>query len=170
MIETPLTEVLVSLGGNVGDIRATLDRAVALFCDGVAVRLVARSADYMTPPWGVIDQPPFVNLALVAETGLAPRALLERALAVEARLGRDRTRALRWGPRPVDIDLIAYGDVSLDEPDLHLPHPRLKERAFVLVPLAEIAPDRIIGGLSISAMLGAIDTGGIERLPPRPDT
>ncbi|MFY0100226.1 2-amino-4-hydroxy-6-hydroxymethyldihydropteridine diphosphokinase, partial [Acinetobacter baumannii] len=77
---------------------------------------------------------------LVVETGLAPRALLERALAVEARLGRDRTQGRRWGPRPVDIDLIAYGDVSLDEPDLHLPHPRLKERAFVLVPLAEIAP------------------------------
>ncbi|MGL4286474.1 MAG: 2-amino-4-hydroxy-6-hydroxymethyldihydropteridine diphosphokinase [Phreatobacter sp.] len=163
-----MAEALISLGGNVGDIRATLDRAVALFCDGVAIRLVARSADYLTPPWGVTDQPPFVNLGLVVETGLAPRALLERALAVEARLGRDRTQGRRWGPRPVDIDLIAYGDVSLDEPDLHLPHPRLKERAFVLVPLAEIAPDRVVGGLSIRAMRDAVDTSGIERLP-RPE-
>ncbi|MBN8940030.1 MAG: 2-amino-4-hydroxy-6-hydroxymethyldihydropteridine diphosphokinase [Rhizobiales bacterium] len=162
-----MTEALISLGGNIGDIRATLDRAVALFCDGTAVRLVARSSDYQTPPWGVTDQPPFVNLGLVVETGLAPRALLERALAVEAQLGRDRSRALRWGPRPVDIDLIAYGDVSLDEPDLHLPHPRLQERAFVLVPLAEIAPDRVVGSHSIKAMLDAIDAGGIVRLPPR---
>ncbi|QCI66491.1 2-amino-4-hydroxy-6-hydroxymethyldihydropteridine diphosphokinase [Phreatobacter stygius] len=167
-----MTEALVSLGGNVGDVRATLDRAVQLFCDGVEVRLVARSSDYMTPPWGVTDQPAFVNLCLVVKTALSPRRLLERALAVEATLGRDRARALRWGPRPVDIDLIAYGDVSLDEPDLHLPHPRLRERAFVLVPLAEIAPDRIIDGVSVGAMLGGIDAGGIdaggiERLPPR---
>ncbi|MCZ0733768.1 2-amino-4-hydroxy-6-hydroxymethyldihydropteridine diphosphokinase [Phreatobacter sp. AB_2022a] len=160
-------DALISLGGNIGDVRATLDRAVDLFCDGIAVRLKARSADYATPPWGVTDQPPFVNLALSVDTTLGPRGLLERALAVEARLGRERARSRRWGPRPVDIDIIAYGDVSLDEPDLHLPHPRLGERAFVLVPLAEIVPNRLIGGRRVGDLAREIDAAGIERLPAR---
>jgi 2-amino-4-hydroxy-6-hydroxymethyldihydropteridine diphosphokinase len=162
-------EALISLGGNVGDVRRTLDEAVALFCDGEDVRLVARSSDYRTPPWGVTDQPAFVNLALVVATRLSPRRLLERALAVEARLGRDRAQGLRWGPRPVDIDLIAYDQAVVDEPDLHLPHPRLAERGFVLAPLAEIAPDRLIGGTRIAELLSRIDAAGIEKLAPRDD-
>lgn len=160
-------DALISLGGNIGDVRATLDRAVDLFCDGIAVRLKARSADYATPPWGVTDQPPFVNLALSVDTTLSPRGLLERALAVEARLGRERARSQRWGPRPVDIDIIAYGDICIDEPDLHLPHPRLRERGFVLVPLAEIVPERVIGGRRVEDLVKAIDVVGIERLPAR---
>lgn len=162
-----MPEALIALGGNVGDARATLDRAVLLFCDGIAVRLLARSADYRTPPWGVEDQPSFVNLCLAVATELTPRALLDRAHAVERQLGRDRARERRWGPRTVDIDLIAYGDVTLDEPDLILPHRRLFERAFVLVPLAEIAPDRIIAGRRIRDALAAVDATGIERLPAR---
>jgi 2-amino-4-hydroxy-6-hydroxymethyldihydropteridine diphosphokinase len=162
-----MAEALIALGGNVGDARATLDRAVMLFCDGAAVRLIARSSEYRTPPWGVEDQPPFVNLCLVVETALAPRALLERAHAVERQLGRDRAREQRWGPRTVDIDLIAYDDVVLDDPDLVLPHPRLFERAFVLVPLCEIAPDRVIAGRRFADALADLDASGIERLPPR---
>jgi len=162
-----MSEALLALGGNVGDARSTLDRAVALLCDGKAVRLIARSSDYRTPPWGVTDQAPFVNLCLVAATELSPRALLERALAVEGRLGRDRGRERRWGPRPVDIDLLAYDDMSLNEPDLVLPHPRLFERAFVLVPLAEIAPERVIAGTRVADALARIDASGIERLVPR---
>ncbi len=162
-----MAEALVALGGNVGDVRATLDRAVALFCDGTDVVLIARSSDYRTPPWGVEDQPPFVNLCILVETALAPRPLLARAHAVERRLGRDRAREQRWGPRTVDIDLIAYDDVTLDEPDLILPHPRMFERAFVLVPLAEIAPDRVIAGRRIRDALAALDAAGIEKLPPR---
>jgi 2-amino-4-hydroxy-6-hydroxymethyldihydropteridine diphosphokinase len=160
-----MAEALVALGGNVGDVRATLDRAVAMLCDGRRVRLIARSSDYRTPPWGVTDQPAFVNLGLLIETALSPRALLARALEVEAALGRDRTKARRWGPRTVDIDLIAYDDISVDEPDLTLPHPRALERAFVLAPLAEIAPDRMIAGVNISDALARLDRGGIERLP-----
>ena len=160
-----MAEALVALGGNVGDVRATLDRAVAMLCDGRRVRLIARSSDYRTPPWGVTDQPDFVNLGLLIETALSPRALLARALEVEAALGRDRTKAPRWGPRTVDIDLIAYDDISVDEPDLTLPHPRALERAFVLAPLAEIAPDRMIAGVNISDALARLDRGGIERLP-----
>ncbi|AVO44001.1 2-amino-4-hydroxy-6-hydroxymethyldihydropteridine diphosphokinase [Phreatobacter cathodiphilus] len=163
-----MAEALIGLGGNVGDVRETLDRAVAAFCDGTAVRLLARSADYETPPWGVTDQPAFVNLCLRIATDLPPRELLKRALAVEASLGRDRATGRRWGPRPVDIDILAYDDVVLDEPDLHLPHPRMTDRAFVLVPLAEIAPDWVVGGVRVGDLAARIDSAGVTRLPDRP--
>jgi len=162
-----MAEALLALGGNVGDVRGTLRRAIAVLCDGVEVRLLARSSDYRTPPWGVEDQPPFINLCIQVATGLAPRDLLARALRVERAFGRDRANEQRWGPRPLDIDLIAYDDVTLDGPDLILPHPRLFERAFVLVPLAEIAPDRRIAGVRIADALTRVDAAGIERLPKR---
>jgi len=162
-----MADALLALGGNVGDARATLDRAVALMCDGAAVRLTARSSDYSTPPWGVEDQAPFVNLCLAVATELSPHALLARALAVERALGRDRAHEQRWGPRPVDIDILAYDDLRLDESGLTLPHPRLFERAFVLVPLAEIAPERMIAGVRVRDALARVDAGGIERLLPR---
>src|SRR5438552_4740198 len=162
-----MAEALLGFGGNVGDVRMTLDKAVALFADNKDIILRARSSDYATPPWGVTDQPPFINLAIQIETLLTPRALLERALEVERALGRDRARETRWGPRTIDIDLIAYDDLVRDEPDLILPHPRLFERAFVLVPLAEIAPDRVIAGRNIKDALAGIDAAGIARLPPR---
>ena len=105
-----------------------------LFCDGDAVKLVARSSDYRTPPWGFKYQPPFINLCIVVETTLTPRDLLARAQAVELQLGRDRAHEKRWGPRTADIDIIAYGDLTVDELGLTVPHPRLFERAFVLLP------------------------------------
>jgi 2-amino-4-hydroxy-6-hydroxymethyldihydropteridine diphosphokinase len=159
-----MTEALIGLGGNVGDVRTTLNAAIDRLCDGVEVRLVARSSDYRTPPWGVTDQAPFVNACIAVDTTLAPAALLARALAVERALGRKRTREQRWGPRTIDIDLLAYDDAVVARPDLVLPHPRLFERAFVLVPLAEIAPDRVIKGMSIRDALARIDVAGIERL------
>ncbi len=162
-----MTEALLALGGNVGEVRATLDRAVALLCDGEAVRLLARSADYRTPPWGVKEQPPFVNLCIAVATTLSPQALFARAQAVERALGREREHERRWGPRPIDIDLLSYDDLVLATPELTLPHPRLFERAFVLVPLAEIAPDRVIAGLRVGDALAKVDQTGIERLPPR---
>lgn len=162
-----MAEVLLGLGGNVGDVRATLDEAVALFADGKDVVLLARSSDYRTPPWGVADQPPFINLAVAVETGLSPRALLERALNVERALDRDRSREQRWGPRTIDIDLLVYDDLQVDEPGLTLPHPRLFERAFVLVPLSEIMPDRLIAGRKLKDALAQLDASGIEKLPPR---
>ena len=162
-----MAEALLALGGNIGDARATLDRAVTLLCDGKAVRLIARSSDYRTPPWGMEDQAPFINLCLVVKTELSPQALLRRGLEVERALGRDRSREQRWGPRPVDIDILAYDDVSVSEPDLTLPHPLVFERAFVLLPLSEIAPDRTIAGVRVRDALARIDATGIERLPPR---
>ncbi len=162
-----MTDALLALGGNVGDSRAILDRAIALLCDGKEVRLTARSADYRTPPWGFKYQPPFINLCIAVETTLEPRDLLARAQDVELRLGRDRAHEKRNGPRTADIDILAYDDVTLATPNLTLPHPRLFERPFVLVPLNEIAGDRVIAGRKISEALAGLDTSGIERLPPR---
>jgi 2-amino-4-hydroxy-6-hydroxymethyldihydropteridine diphosphokinase len=161
-----MAEALVGLGGNVGDVRATLARAIAALCDGEEVRLLTRSADYRTPPWGVEDQPAFVNACIAVETRLPPRALLARAQAIELVLGRARVKEQRWGPRPIDIDLIAYDDLTVDEPDLELPHPRLFDRAFVLVPLMEIAPDRMIAGRRVRELVTRVDAAGVEKLPP----
>jgi len=163
-----MTEALLALGGNVGNSRAILDRAVQLLCDRPDVRLTARSSDYATPPWGFKYQPPFINLCIAVETTLSPRDLLARAQEVELRLGRDRAHEKRWGPRTADIDIIAYGDLNVDEPGLILPHPRLFERAFVLKPLAEIAGDRVIAGQILREALAKVDSAGIERLPPLP--
>jgi 2-amino-4-hydroxy-6-hydroxymethyldihydropteridine diphosphokinase len=162
-----MAEALIALGGNVGDVRETFDRALTMLCDGDAVRLVARSSDYATPPWGVTDQPPFVNCCASVETRLTPQALLARAQATERAFGRDRANEQRWGPRTLDIDLIDYDDVTMDEPDLTLPHPRLFERAFVLIPLVEIAPGRMIAGVRLKDALAKIDASGITKLPRR---
>ena len=162
-----MAQALLGLGGNLGDVRTTLERAVAALCDGREVQLVARSSDYRTPPWGVTDQPPFINIAIAVETTLTPRLLLDRALRVEAMFGRDRTRELRWGPRILDIDIIAFEALEIEGCGLTLPHPHLFERAFVLAPLAEIVPDRKIKGITIEQALARLDPGGIEKLPPR---
>jgi|SRR5437763_5443517 len=161
-----MAEVLLGLGGNVGEVRATLDRAVELLCE--AGKLRAQSSDFRTPPWGVEDQPAFINRCALIEIELSPRALLSRALAVERTLGRDRSRERRWGPRPIDIDLLSYDDLVMDEPGLTLPHPHWAERAFVVVPLAEIVPEGVIGGVAVRDALARLDTRGIERLPERP--
>ena len=166
MAERP-AEALLALGGNVGDVRATLEQAIGRLCDGKSVHLTARSSDYLTPPWGVVDQPPFVNCAIAVSTTLEPRALLSRAQVVEAFFGRDRTKETKWGPRTLDIDLLVYEDVVLTTPELTLPHPRLLERAFVLLPLADIAPDRVIAGRRIKEALAKVQLTGIVELPPR---
>ncbi len=163
-----MAEATLSLGANVGPVRDTLDRAVKLLCDGESVRLLARSSDYRSPPWGVSDQPPFVNLCLIVATALSPRALLARTQEIEAALGRNRASERHWGPRVIDIDIVAYDNLVIAEPDFALPHPFALERAFVLVPLEEISPDRSIGGVSVREALARLDRTRLERLPPRP--
>ncbi len=162
-----MTAAWLALGGNVGDSRTILERAVMLLCDGVTVRLTARSSDYRTPPWGFKYQPPFINLCIAVETTLGPRELLAHAQAVELQLGRDRAHEKRWGPRTADIDIIAFDNLTIRELGLTVPHPRLFERAFVLLPLAEIAPDLAIGGRTVREVAASVDPAGIERLPPR---
>jgi 2-amino-4-hydroxy-6-hydroxymethyldihydropteridine diphosphokinase len=159
-----MTTAWLSLGSNVGDSRALVDRAVAMLCEGPEVQLLARSSDYRTPPWGVTEQPPFINLCIAVDTTLSPHNLLAHAQAVERALGRDRDKEQRWGPRRIDIDIIAYDDLAIAQQDLIVPHSRLFERAFVLVPLAEIAPDLQIWGTRIADAAAMIDRTGIERL------
>jgi len=160
-----MANALIALGGNVGNVRATFPKAIATICDMAQASLLARSSDYATPPWGEEDQPRFVNACIEIETSLDPHALLVVLHRVEQKFGRDRAKERRWGPRALDLDLIAYDKVAIDEPDLTLPHPRLFERAFVLVPLAEIAPDRVIRGRRVAEALADLSTEGIERLP-----
>src|SRR5271167_1105848 len=103
-----MAEAFVAFGGNVGHVRSTFDRAVAMLCNGVETVLVSRSSDYRTPPWGITDQPPFINAVIAVTTKLAPHALFARMIDVERALGRDRNDEQRWGPRRIDLDLLAY--------------------------------------------------------------
>jgi 2-amino-4-hydroxy-6-hydroxymethyldihydropteridine diphosphokinase len=160
-----MADVLIALGGNIGDVRETFRKAIANILGMTQAALLARSSDYATAPWGNEQQPRFINACIEIETGLDPHALLFALHRIEQKFGRDRSREQRWGPRTLDLDLIAYDDVSLQTPELTLPHPRLFERAFVLVPLVEIAPDRLIAGRSIAAALAQLPAPGIERLP-----
>lgn len=159
-----MPRAFVAFGGNVGDARDTIARGIAQFCDGDRVRLIARSSDYKTPPWGKTDQAAFINACIAIDTALTPLGLLDRAHEIERAFGRDRHKEEHWGPRSLDIDLLTYGEETLDDPRLTLPHPRLFERAFVLVPLSEIAPDAVIAGRSLREVLAGLDQGGIERL------
>jgi 2-amino-4-hydroxy-6-hydroxymethyldihydropteridine diphosphokinase len=166
MAEPAAARAFLAFGSNLGDSRALVARAIAMLTQTPDISLLARSSDYRTAPWGVTDQPAFINACAVVDTTLDPHALLGRAHAVERALGRDRARETRWGPRTADIDIIAIDGVTLNAPDLTLPHPRLFERAFVLKPLAEIAGDLVIAGRSIRDAAAQIDATGIERLPP----
>jgi 2-amino-4-hydroxy-6-hydroxymethyldihydropteridine diphosphokinase len=163
-VAAAVAEALIALGGNIGDVASTFERAIAMLCDGDEVRLTARSSNYQTPPWGVADQPAFVNAVIAVETALSPHALLRRAQECERALGRDRNRQRRWGPRTLDLDLLAYDDLAVDDAVLTLPHPRLFERAFVLVPLAEIAAERMIAGTRVRDALARVDTSGVVKL------
>jgi len=159
-----MASAIIALGGNVGDVRDTFRKAIANVCGMTQAALIARSSDYATPPWGEEEQDRFINACIEIETALDPHALLFTLHKIEKKFGRDRSKETRWGPRTLDLDLIAYDDVKLDKPELTLPHPRLFERAFVLVPLAEIAPDRKIAGKTVRAALADVSTAGIERL------
>jgi 2-amino-4-hydroxy-6-hydroxymethyldihydropteridine diphosphokinase len=160
-----MADVLIALGGNVGDVRATFQKAISNICGMTQAALLARSSDYATPPWGDEAQADFINACIEIDTSLDPHALLFTLHKIEKKFGRDRARETRWGPRTLDLDLIAYDDVKIDKPELTLPHPRLFERAFVLVPLAEIVPDRLIAGRSVKAALAHLSAEGILRLP-----
>ena len=146
----------VGLGANLGPREITLLRAVDLLAatDGVEVRAVSQLRE--TEPVGVVEQPLFLNGAVALDTSLSPRELLDRLLEIERGLGR--VRDVRWGPRVVDLDLLVYGDLQIDEPGLRVPHPRLYERRFVLEPLAELDPDLEIPGYGLmSELLAALD-------------
>lgn len=160
-----MAEALIMLGGNVGEVRTTFRRAIPLLCGMTQGALLARSSDYLTPPWGDEAQPPFINACIAIDTALDPHALLFTMHKIERKLGRDRASETRWGPRTLDLDLLAYDDAELNKPELTLPHPRMFERPFVLVPLAEIAPDRPIAGRTPREALAKLSADGIVKLP-----
>jgi len=129
----------VGLGGNIGDREFYLQRALELLGAEPGIEVVAVSSFRETEPVGYLDQPPFLNAACAVQTNLRPRELLERLLAVERALGRERTGP-RFGPRAIDLDLLLYGEEVVEEAGLAVPHPRLEERRFALEPLAELDP------------------------------
>lgn len=144
----------LGLGSNQGDRAQMLARALDLL-PGPGVRIVTRSRVYESPPWGVTDQPWFLNQVIEAWTTLPPHELLARCREVEQALGR--VRVMRWGPRTIDVDILLYGDLVMATPDLMIPHPELRRRAFVLVPLAELAPTlRLPTGEAVAALVEAL--------------
>jgi 2-amino-4-hydroxy-6-hydroxymethyldihydropteridine diphosphokinase len=160
-----MAEVFVALGSNLGDRERNLTAARdALGRDALGIERV--SSIYETEPWGAANQGRYLNQVVRGRTQLAPRALLTTLLEIERALGRDRTHAKRFGPRVIDLDILFFEGAALNEPDLQIPHPRMMERAFVLVPLAEIAPDLAVGGVRVADALATLDRSGVVALRP----
>ncbi len=152
-----MTRAYVGLGANLGAREETIRRAIELLGREDEVDVVAVSRVRETDPVGVIDQPRFLNGAVVVDTALAPRDLLDVLLRIERQLGRVRD-GTRWGPRTIDLDLLVYGDEEIDQPGLTIPHPRLGERRFALEPLAEVDPELVIPGLGrVSELVTHLD-------------
>ena len=153
------TNAAIALGANLGDREETIDRAIGMIGALTGTRVFDRSSLIETAPVGPIDQPEYLNAAVTVETSLDARTLLAGLLGIEKTLGRDREREQRWGPRAIDLDVVLFGDLIIDEPNLTIPHARMHERAFVLGPLAEIAPDWIHPRMArrVDELLAALD-------------
>jgi len=162
----PPVRAYVGLGSNLGDSAGILAEAIFALDELPQTSVRAESALYRTPAWGRTDQPDFINAVVELQTRLVPEVLLQQLLLLERRFGRERRDGERWGPRELDLDLLLHGDAVLDEPGLHVPHPRIRERAFVLVPLAEIAPNLDVPGMGrVADLLAAVASDGIRALP-----
>ena len=158
-------DIALGLGGNVGDAPGAIAEALRVLASRETIRLGRVSGIYRTPPWGPVPQADFANACALAQTTLDPRALLNEVKAVETLLGREP--GIRWGPRRIDIDILFYAGLSVEAPDLVIPHESLFERAFVLVPLAEIGPDLVIGGKRVADAAAAIASEGVTRWEAR---
>ncbi len=159
-----MTLAYVGLGSNLDDPQQQVYCAIAALNDLPSTRLSRQSSLYRSAPWGIVDQPDFINAVAELETDLEAAELLEQLLELETRLGRLRDGS-RWGPRRIDLDLLVHGDEAATSPGLQLPHPRIGERAFVLMPLAELAPDLELAGIGvISEQLRHIDTSQCTRI------
>lgn len=159
-------DAILGLGSNVGDKVANIERALDLLAAKSDIRLVKRSKLYRSAPWGVLDQDWFVNACATIATSLGPRALLDRCQSIEGEMRRVRDK--RWGPRIIDVDILAYRDETVRDPDLELPHPRIAERAFVLAPLRDVAPDFKLRGQDIDELLSAVDARDVVALESKP--
>jgi 2-amino-4-hydroxy-6-hydroxymethyldihydropteridine diphosphokinase len=154
----------LGLGSNLGDRRQHLAEAVRRLYAGPALQVVKVSSVYESSPVGVTTQPDFLNLAAQVTTTHTPKELLAECLRIETELGRVRRE--RWGPRTIDIDLLLYGDVRIDDESLTVPHSRMRERSFVLTPLAEIAPGLKLAGKTIGELAAALGEAGLRKLGP----
>lgn len=152
----------IGLGGNIGDPPRTMARALRMLDKHAEVTVRTVSPLYRTSPWGNTDQEWFHNACALVQTRLDPHEMLEVCLDVEERL--DRVRTTRWGPRTIDLDVLLHGDFSSACANLTVPHPRMTERAFVMVPLADIAPKAVINLQSVAEWASSVDSDGIEQL------
>ncbi len=160
------TTVGFGLGSNIGDAPANLREALRLLAERDVARLTAVSRIYRTAPWGELDQSEFANACAIGETTLGPYELLAAVKTIEADMGREPTR--RWGPRLIDIDLLFYGTQAIEDPELTIPHKELFARRFVLAPLAEIAPDLELGGVTVKEALRRLEEGSVKIWGPEP--
>lgn len=156
----------LGLGGNFADTRTVMAQAIRMIDADRLTRVVAVSSLYSTPPWGIVDQPSFLNSVIEVSTSRSPRALLELCLDTEMAL--KRVRGERFGPRLIDVDLLLYGQRTIKELGLEIPHPRMFVRAFVLVPLEEIAPDLTLRSVRVASHLKGLDTAGIDKIEAGP--
>ena len=158
-----LTPAYIALGSNLRDPMAQVEGGIEELAMLRDTRLGAVSSLYRTAPVGVIDQPDFINAVALVETALSPRELLDELVEIERRYAR--VRGVKNGPRTLDLDIVLYGDTRHADDALEIPHPRMHDRAFVLVPLAEIAPDAMVPGLgAVRELASRVDRGGIERI------
>jgi 2-amino-4-hydroxy-6-hydroxymethyldihydropteridine diphosphokinase len=166
MTAEPVVVACIGLGGNLGDAAGSIEHALRVIDALPTTRVTRRSRLYRTPAWGIREQPDFINAAAVLATTLSADGLLDALLRIERSAGRDRAvQGERWGPRALDLDLLLYADAVIAHPGLCIPHPHMHERGFVLVPLAEIAPDAQVPGRGrVDALLAGVDVQGIEPL------
>lgn len=150
----------LGLGGNIGDPPSSMAEAIRQLDGREDCRVVAVSKLYSTPPWGKTDQADFFNCCVLVETSLAPEGLLDVCLSIER--GMKRVRLERWGPRTIDIDILTYGTREQRSEKLEVPHPRMTDRGFVMMPLADIAPELAVKGRTVRDWLAQADTGGIR--------
>jgi 2-amino-4-hydroxy-6-hydroxymethyldihydropteridine diphosphokinase len=151
---------VLALGSNLGDRLDNLQEAIDALFDAPGLTFVALSPVYETAPWGGIEQPDFLNVVVVADTRIPPEMLLDRVLSIEDAMQRDRV--IRWGPRTLDLDIVVFGDIVSDDPNLTLPHPHAHERAFVLVPWADIDPDAVLPGRGpVAELVATVGTGDV---------
>jgi 2-amino-4-hydroxy-6-hydroxymethyldihydropteridine diphosphokinase len=159
-----VTRAFIAIGSNLGDRARLLAQAVARLHAPPEIAVAVVSSVYETAPVGLTTQPDFLNAVVAVDTTLPPGELLARCLAIETALGRERRE--RWGPRTIDLDVLLYGDIQLTNTILTLPHPRMAERAFVLVPLAEIAPRVALGGETVAERAERLDHAGLRKIGP----
>ncbi|HSX61212.1 MAG TPA: 2-amino-4-hydroxy-6-hydroxymethyldihydropteridine diphosphokinase [Tahibacter sp.] len=165
-----MTRAFIGLGSNLGDSRLAVAQAARRIGALPNTRLVRSSSHYLTPPWGLHEQPAFINSVVEIDTSLDPRALLDELLRIERDAGRVRDGA-RWGPRALDLDILLYGEDIICAAALRVPHPYLAQRAFVLAPLAEIASECVVPGQGrVADLLARIDAGECRRLESLPET